>query len=70
MDRLNLITFAAVARNGSVSAAAEELHTVQSNVTKRLKGVIKKIGEQDAELGAHLESSIKTGIYTIYRPAA
>ena len=47
MDRLNLATFASVARNGSVSAAAEELHTVQSNVTKRLK-------ELEAELGVML----------------
>lgn len=37
MDLLNLSTFAAVARHGSVSGAASELHTVQSNVTKRLK---------------------------------
>ena len=37
MDLLTLNTFSAVARHGSVSAAAVELHTVQSNVTNRLK---------------------------------
>lgn len=37
MDSLGLTTFLAVARRGSVTAAASELHTVQSNVTARLK---------------------------------
>ena len=37
MDLLTLKTFSAVARHGSVSGAASELHTVQSNVTARLK---------------------------------
>lgn len=37
MDLLTLNTFSAVARHGSVSGAASELHTVQSNVTARLK---------------------------------
>lgn len=37
MDLLTLNTFCAVARHGSLSGAASELHTVQSNVTARLK---------------------------------
>lgn len=37
MEPLALRTFLAVARHGSVTAAAEQLHTVQSNVTARLK---------------------------------
>src|SRR5688572_24281196 len=37
MDTTALATFLAVARHGSVTAAALELHTVQSNVTARLK---------------------------------
>jgi LysR family transcriptional regulator, cell division regulator len=37
MDLRSLNTFSAVARHGSVSGAASELHTVQSNVTTRLK---------------------------------
>ena len=37
MDLLTLNTFSAVARHDSVSGAALELHTVQSNVTARLK---------------------------------
>jgi LysR family transcriptional regulator, cell division regulator len=37
MDAVALATFLAVARHGSVTAAATELHTVQSNVTARMK---------------------------------
>lgn len=47
MDPTALATFAAVARRGSVSAAALELHTVQSNVTNRLK-------QLEADLGVSL----------------
>jgi DNA-binding transcriptional LysR family regulator len=37
VDSTALATFLAVARHGSVTAAALELHTVQSNVTSRLR---------------------------------
>lgn len=47
MDPIALQTFAAVARCGSVSAAAQDLHTVQSNVTARLK-------QLETDLGAAL----------------
>ena len=47
MDPIALSTFSAVARQGSVSAAAQELHTVQSNVTSRLK-------QLEADLGVPL----------------
>lgn len=47
MDAITLSTFSAVARCGSVSAAAQELHTVQSNVTARLK-------QLEADLGVPL----------------
>jgi DNA-binding transcriptional LysR family regulator len=44
MDPIALSTFSAVARQGSVSAAAQELHTVQSNVTSRLKQLESELG--------------------------
>lgn len=44
MDPIALNTFSAVARLGSVSAAALELHTVQSNVTSRLKQLESELG--------------------------
>jgi DNA-binding transcriptional LysR family regulator len=47
MDSLGLDTFLAVARHGTVTAAARELCTVQSNVTARLK-------QLEADLGAEL----------------
>jgi DNA-binding transcriptional LysR family regulator len=47
MDPTSLSTFLAVARHGSVTAAALELHTVQSNVTSRMK-------QLEAELDATL----------------
>jgi DNA-binding transcriptional LysR family regulator len=44
MDSVALDTFLAVARCGSVTGAAEELHTVQSNVTARLKQLESELG--------------------------
>ena len=44
MDLLTLNTFSAIARHGTVSAAASELHTVQSNVTNRLKQLESELG--------------------------
>ena len=39
MDLIDLKTFEAVARLGSMNKAAMELHTVQSNVTARIQGL-------------------------------
>jgi DNA-binding transcriptional LysR family regulator len=47
MELSDLQTFAAVARTGGITRAAEELHTVQSNVTQRVKAL-------EAEIGAPL----------------
>jgi len=44
MDLIALNTFATVARTGSVSAAANRLHTVQSNVTSRIKMLESEVG--------------------------
>jgi DNA-binding transcriptional LysR family regulator len=44
MDPISLTTFTAVARRGSVSAAALDLHTVQSNVTARIKQLESDLG--------------------------
>ena len=46
MDPIALKTFVTVARCGSVSGAAEELHTVQSNVTARVKQLESELGVQ------------------------
>jgi DNA-binding transcriptional LysR family regulator len=40
----DLLTFSSVARNGGITRAAEELNTVQSNVTQRVKALEAEIG--------------------------
>lgn len=55
MDLLTLSTFSAVARHGSVSAAASDLNTVQSNVTVRLK-------QLEADLGVPLFTRHSRGV--------
>lgn len=47
MELIDLLTFSTVARTGGITRAAEELNTVQSNVTQRVKAL-------EAELGTAL----------------
>ncbi|MCA1453456.1 LysR family transcriptional regulator [Bradyrhizobium sp. BRP22] len=44
MELTDLQTFATVARLGGITRAADELHTVQSNVTQRIKALEAEIG--------------------------
>ncbi|MBN9474569.1 MAG: transcriptional regulator [Bordetella sp. SCN 67-23] len=44
MDLADLKTFEAVARQGSMNKAAAELHTVQSNVTARIRALEDELG--------------------------
>ena len=44
MELTDLLTFSAVARTGGITRAAEELNTVQSNVTQRVKALEAEIG--------------------------
>ena len=44
MELIDLMTFSAVARTGGITRAAEELNTVQSNVTQRVKALEAEIG--------------------------
>jgi DNA-binding transcriptional LysR family regulator len=44
MDIADLKTFEAVARHGSMNKAASELHTVQSNVTARIRALEDELG--------------------------
>lgn len=55
MEMRQLKIFCAVAEHGSFTAAAEKVHTVQSNVTMRIK-------ELEAELGRQLFVRQKSGI--------
>jgi LysR family transcriptional regulator, cell division regulator len=44
MELSDLVTFSAVARVGGITRAADELNTVQSNVTQRIKALEAEIG--------------------------
>jgi DNA-binding transcriptional LysR family regulator len=44
MELTDLVTFLAVARTGGITRAADELNTVQSNVTQRIKALEAEIG--------------------------
>ena len=44
MELSDLMTFSTVARLGSVTRAADELNTVQSNITQRVKTLEAEIG--------------------------
>ena len=44
MDAKDLRVFEAVVRHESMKRAAAELHTVQSNVTARIRGLEKRLG--------------------------
>jgi DNA-binding transcriptional LysR family regulator len=44
VELTDLMTFSAVARTGGITRAAEELNTVQSNVTQRIKALEAEIG--------------------------
>ena len=44
MELSDLVTFSAVARTGGITRAADELNTVQSNVTQRVKALEAEIG--------------------------
>jgi DNA-binding transcriptional LysR family regulator len=44
MELSDLVTFSAVARAGGITRAADELNTVQSNITQRVKALEAEIG--------------------------
>ena len=44
MELSDLLTFSTVARLGGITRAADELNTVQSNVTQRVKALEAEIG--------------------------
>ena len=44
MELTDLVTFSTVARIGGITRAADELNTVQSNVTQRVKALEAEIG--------------------------
>ena len=54
MELTDLLTFSAVARTGGITRAAEELNTVQSNVTQRVKALEAEIGSMETTAAVRL----------------
>ena len=52
-------------RSRRVGSAAERARVA---VTRRVRVDIKRVAEQSAEIGRHLEATLKTGMYCSYRP--
>ena len=58
----------AVGLGGGPRKAASPAERARVNVTRRLKAAIKKISQSHPDLGQHLTSTIKTGVYCRYTP--
>ncbi|MGN6111014.1 MAG: hypothetical protein ACTHU0_38305, partial [Kofleriaceae bacterium] len=52
------------------SARKEDTEKLRQSVTKRIREAIKRIGEGDARIGAHLDQAVRTGVYCAYLPVA
>jgi hypothetical protein len=52
-------------RERRVGSAAERARVA---VTRRIRDTLKRIAEQDATLGRHVEAAVRTGLFCTYRP--
>lgn len=53
---------------GKSRKTAGATERARMSVTKALRGAIEKVLEQSAEVGAHLDRSVRTGAQCVYRP--
>ncbi|MCA9666771.1 MAG: hypothetical protein KC503_14325, partial [Myxococcales bacterium] len=58
----------AVGLGGRARRANSDAERARVNVQRRLRDAVKRIAEQHAELGRHLERSLRTGAYCSYVP--
>lgn len=58
----------AVGLGGKVRRAASATERARVNATRRIKDAIARVKEAEPRLGEHLESAIRTGTYSCYRP--
>jgi hypothetical protein len=58
----------AVGLGGRDRKAASNVERARVNVQRRIKDVIRRIGEHDAALGRYLDATVRTGTYCVYRP--
>lgn len=59
---------AAVGLGGRDRKAASNVERARVNVQRRIKDVIRRIGEHDAALGRYLDATVRTGTYCVYIP--
>jgi predicted ATPase len=68
IDALQRELSRAVGLGGRERRAGALAERARVNVTRRLKDVIRRVAEQDRELGRHLHASVHTGTFCSYRP--
>ena len=58
----------AVGLGGRDRKALSDAERARVTVTKAIRAAIQRIASLDADLGAHLEVSVRTGVFCAYRP--
>ncbi|HWH95059.1 MAG TPA: hypothetical protein VNT03_14450, partial [Baekduia sp.] len=58
----------AVGLGGRDRRAGNAAERARVNVTRAIRGAVRAIAEHDARLGHHLERSVRTGVFCVYRP--
>lgn len=66
LDALTHELSRAIGLGGRDRRAASQSERARINVQRRLRDVIRRVAEQDAELARHLELSLKTGLFCSY----
>jgi hypothetical protein len=68
LDDLGTELARAFGLGGRERRAGSPTERARINVQRRLRDAIRRVGEQDAALGRHLELSVKTGLFCMYAP--
>ncbi len=68
LDQLERELSRAVGLGGRDRRAGATYERARTSVTKAIRAVVRRIGEQDEALGAHLERSLRTGTVCAYSP--
>jgi tetratricopeptide (TPR) repeat protein len=68
VDMLTQQLASAVGLGGRDRKALSDAERARVTVTKAIRAAIQRIGALDTDLGAHLEVSVRTGVFCAYRP--
>jgi len=68
LDDLGTELARAFGLGGRERRAGSPTERARINVQRRLRDAIRRVGEQNASLGRHLELSVKTGLFCMYAP--